>query len=168
MQARENTMTDMMQRRLQHLVYPKDSGYQNEAGGLMECLRELKIESSKGISTMYDYSDANHISNWAVREYHNQYYRPDNLVIVITGKLDQVHLMSTLEQIDKAILDRSLPFTPAVPSKRTWVPSPFIPDLEKNTIETICFPGEAETLGEIAVTWLGPQWNVRVGKENKQ
>ena len=47
MQARENSMTDRMQRRLQQLVYPKESGYQNEAGGLMENLRTLKIESSK-------------------------------------------------------------------------------------------------------------------------
>lgn len=47
MQARENSMTDIMQRRLQHLMYPKESGYQNEAGGLMENLRTLKIESSK-------------------------------------------------------------------------------------------------------------------------
>lgn len=46
MQARENTINDRMQRKLQHLIYPKESGYQNEAGGLMENLRTLKIESS--------------------------------------------------------------------------------------------------------------------------
>lgn len=49
MQDRENSMNDIMQRKLQHLVYPKDSGYQNEAGGLVENLRTLKIESSKKI-----------------------------------------------------------------------------------------------------------------------
>lgn len=47
MQAKENSMIDTMQRRLQHLIYPKESGYQHEAGGLMENLRTLKIESSK-------------------------------------------------------------------------------------------------------------------------
>lgn len=47
MQAKENSMIDRMQRRLQHLIYPEDSGYQHEAGGLMENLRTLKIESSK-------------------------------------------------------------------------------------------------------------------------
>lgn len=46
MQARENSMNDRMQRRLQHLIYPQESGYQHEAGGLMENLRTLKIESS--------------------------------------------------------------------------------------------------------------------------
>lgn len=46
MQARENSMNERMQRRLQHLIYPKESGYQNESGGLMENLRTLKIESS--------------------------------------------------------------------------------------------------------------------------
>lgn len=46
MQARENSMNDRMQRRLQHIIYPPESGYQNEAGGLMENLRTLKIESS--------------------------------------------------------------------------------------------------------------------------
>lgn len=46
MQARENSMNDRMLRRLQHIIYPPESGYQNEAGGLMENLRTLKIESS--------------------------------------------------------------------------------------------------------------------------
>ncbi|GAA5808872.1 hypothetical protein MFLAVUS_002271 [Mucor flavus] len=136
--ARENSINDRMQRKLQHLIYPKESGYQNEAGGLMENLRSLKIES--------------------IRQYHNQFYKPDNLVIVITGKLDQVHLLSTLEQIDKAILDRhhfSLPCA----IKKPWMPTPHIPDLQSNHTETIYFPGEENSMGEVSVTWLGPEWN---------
>ncbi|KAG2212301.1 hypothetical protein INT47_001660 [Mucor saturninus] len=136
--ARENSMNDRMQRRLQHLIYPKESGYQNESGGLMENLRTLKIES--------------------IRQYHNQFYKPDNLVIVITGKLDQVHLLSTLEQIDKAILDRHN-YTLPCPIKQPWMPAPHIPDLQNDHIETIYFPGEENSMGEITVTWLGPKWN---------
>ncbi|KAG2207105.1 hypothetical protein INT46_004081 [Mucor plumbeus] len=123
MQARENSMTDIMQRRLQHLMYPKESGYQNEAGGLMKNLRTLKIES----------------------------------IIVITGKLDQVHLLSTLEQIDKSILDKNQFTTKSI---KPWIPAPIIPDLKNNHIETIYFPGqELEDMSEITVTWLGPNWN---------
>ncbi|EPB86108.1 hypothetical protein HMPREF1544_07096 [Mucor circinelloides 1006PhL] len=137
MQARENSMTDIMQRRLQHLMYPKESGYQNEAGGLMENLRTLKIES--------------------IRDYHRQFYTPDNLVIVITGKLDQVHLLSTLEQIDKSILDKNHNMTRNI---KPWIPAPMIPDLLHNHTETVYFPGhELEDMAEITVTWLGPHWN---------
>ncbi|KAI9478470.1 MAG: Metalloenzyme, LuxS/M16 peptidase-like protein [Benjaminiella poitrasii] len=146
MQARENTMTDRMQRRLQQLVYPQESGYQYEAGGLIENLRTLEIES--------------------IRQYHRQFYRPDNLLIVVTGKIDQVDFLSTLEQIDKSILERqhacihknNLTF------KKTWIPAPYIPDLEHNHVETIYFPGEEhEKMGEITVTWLGPKWNEFLG-----
>lgn len=93
-----------------------------------------------------------------VREYHSQFYSPENLVIIITGKLDQVHLLSTLEQIDKSILDRRVP---KVPKPRPWNPAPEIPNLKHNTVETVLFPGESESLGEVTVTWLGPRWNVR-------
>jgi Zn-dependent M16 (insulinase) family peptidase len=80
------------------------------------------------------------------------------LVIVITGKLDQVHLLSTLEQIDKSILER----LPSIPKsvEKPWIPAPHIPDIQHNHIETIYFPGEEqENMGEITVTWLGPKWN---------
>lgn len=139
MQARENSMNDRMQRRLQHLIYPQESGYQHEAGGLMENLRTLKIES--------------------IRQYHSQFYTPDNLVIVITGKLDQVHLLSTLEQIDKSILERHNFSIPAS-IKRPWIPTPPIPDLPNDHTETIYFPaGEENSMGEVTVNWLGPRWN---------
>ncbi|ORE01778.1 hypothetical protein BCV72DRAFT_235791 [Rhizopus microsporus var. microsporus] len=136
LQARENSIYDIMQRRLQSIIYPKQSGYPFEAGGLVGCIRKLKIES--------------------IREYHSQFYSPENLVIIITGKLDQVHLSSTLEQIDKSILDRRVP---KVPKLRPWNPAPKIPNLKHNTIETVLFPGEPESLGEVTVTWLGPRWN---------
>lgn len=79
-------------------------------------------------------------------------------MIVITGKLDQVHLLSTLEQIDKAILDRHH-FSLPCPIKQPWMPAPYIPDLQTDHIETIYFPGEENSMGEITVTWLGPKWN---------
>lgn len=79
-------------------------------------------------------------------------------MIVITGKLDQVHLLSTLEQIDKAILDRHN-FSLPCPIKQPWMPAPHIPDLQNDHIETIYFPGEENSMGEITVTWLGPKWN---------
>ncbi|CAO3700145.1 unnamed protein product [Rhizopus microsporus] len=125
-----------MQRRLQSMIYPKQSGYPFEAGGLVSNIRKLKIES--------------------IREYHSQFYDPENFVIIITGKLDQVHLLSTLEQIDNSILDRHVP---KVPKPRPWNPAPEIPNLKHNTVETVLFPGEPESLGEVTVTWLGPRWN---------
>jgi Zn-dependent M16 (insulinase) family peptidase len=75
--------------------------------------------------------------------------------------LDQVHLLSTLEQIDKSILERQqVSSIPKSVKQRPWIPAPHIPDLEHDHIETIYFPGqEQENMGEITVTWLGPKWN---------
>lgn len=81
-------------------------------------------------------------------------------MIVITGKLDQVHLLSTLEQIDQAILSRQHVSSIPKSIKKPWIPAPHIPDLQENHTETIYFPGEEqESMGEITVTWLGPKWN---------
>lgn len=78
-------------------------------------------------------------------------------MIVITGKLDQVHLLSTLEQIDKSILDKNHNMTRNI---KPWIPAPMIPDLLHNHTETVYFPGhELEDMAEITVTWLGPHWN---------
>ncbi|KAI8366274.1 Metalloenzyme, LuxS/M16 peptidase-like protein [Choanephora cucurbitarum] len=144
MQARENSSNDIMQRKLQQLIYPKESGYQHEAGGLLENLRNLKIES--------------------IREYHQQFYKPDNLTILIVGKLDSVHLLSALEHIDKSILDRQHYDHGNQQSvknhSKPWIPAPHIPDIIHNQIETVYFPEESSNnLGNITVTWLGPSWN---------
>lgn len=67
-----------------------------------------------------------------------------------------------MEQIDKAILDRqhfSLPNKLSI-IKKPWIPTPHIPDLQHDHIETVYFPaGEENSLGEVTVTWLGPKWN---------
>ncbi|KAI8993250.1 Metalloenzyme, LuxS/M16 peptidase-like protein [Pilobolus umbonatus] len=130
MQSRENSMVDIMQRKLQHMIYPPETGYQHEAGGLIDCIRSLKIES--------------------IRDYHSEYYRPDNLIIVITGKMDQAQLLSTLRQIDKSILSRthhSQLMTASI--QKPWMPLPVIPNMESSSIETVYFPSESSSLCEI-------------------
>ncbi|KAI8067714.1 Metalloenzyme, LuxS/M16 peptidase-like protein [Gilbertella persicaria] len=139
MQARENSMNDIMQRALQQLVYPQESGYPFEAGGLMKNLRAVKIDT--------------------IRDYHRQFYTPDNLRIIITGKLDRVGLLSTLEQIDIAIMDRQRHLQCLKASTNPWIPAPLIPDLAYSQTETVYFPESSSTMGNITVTWLGPRWN---------
>lgn len=65
-----------------------------------------------------------------------------------------------MEQIDKAILERHQ-YTLPSPIKKPWMPTPDIPDLQNDHIETIYFPADEESssMGEITVTWLGPKWN---------
>ncbi|CAO3593296.1 unnamed protein product [Absidia cylindrospora] len=145
-------MFDRMQSRMRHLLYPDETcAYRNEPGGKMDSIRQLDIHS--------------------VRSYHQTYYRPDNLCIVIAGKLDRSQLFSTLKTIDQNIIiqdqHRQLEQQFHHPhvlkqqeQKRPWSSCLLsVPDLAKNVTETVLFPDLDETIGAISISWLGPLGN---------
>ncbi|CAG8536114.1 8053_t:CDS:10 [Ambispora leptoticha] len=121
--------------RLQRLMYPPGIGYRNETGGLMECLRKLDINK--------------------IRQYHRDYYRPDNLSLVIVGKVMQENLLRALQSLDERIASKG----PLPPIKRPWVESPAVPPLEKSVVQVVEFPDEGESMGEILIGWQGPKIN---------
>ncbi|CAG8533643.1 14353_t:CDS:2 [Acaulospora colombiana] len=107
--------------RYQRLMYPEGCGYRSETGGLMEALRKLNVET--------------------IRKYHADYYRPDNLCLIITGKLDLDALLKVLEPLDERIAAKgALP-----PHPRPFVDSLPVPPLEKSIQEVVEFPDEDET-----------------------
>lgn len=113
-----------------------------------------------------------------VRSYHQTYYRPDNLCIVIAGKIDRSQLFSTLNTIDQNIINHNqqTSLSSGIPiqldvyqqqQQRPWSSClSSIPDLVQNVTETVLFPDLDETIGAISISWLGPLGNV--GGTSKQ
>ncbi|CAG8543440.1 8472_t:CDS:10 [Ambispora gerdemannii] len=119
----------------QRIMYPPGIGYRSETGGLMECIRKLNVDK--------------------IRQYHRDYYRPDNLCLIITGKVPHENLLQVLQPLDERIASKgALP-----PAKRPWVESPAIPPLEKSVEQVIEFPDEDESMGQILIGWQGPKIN---------
>ncbi|KAG0246126.1 hypothetical protein BGX31_004315 [Mortierella sp. GBA43] len=132
MQGRENNASSIMEQRRQRTMYPENIGYRYDTGGLMSCLRSLTAEK--------------------IRQYHRDYYRPDNLCLIISGQVDHNKLLEALGPVEERIISKG----PLPPMKRPWVDSPQAPLLSETTKTTVTFPSEDEDMGEVAIHWFGP------------
>ncbi|ORX60422.1 hypothetical protein DM01DRAFT_1316969 [Hesseltinella vesiculosa] len=139
MKSRQNGLQERLVNRTKELLFPSDCHYRHVVGGKSECIRHITLEK--------------------VRNYHAQFYRPDNLCIIISGKVDPAQLMQTLDTIDRHIDSHG----PKQPSPRPWSSVKTIPDLPATQSETVYFPDTDESVGDINITWLGPAWNDTVG-----
>jgi Zn-dependent M16 (insulinase) family peptidase len=87
-----------------------------------------------------------------VRNYHKSYYRPDNLCLIITGKVDKDELLKVLEPVEQSIISKG-----ALPEmQRPWVSTGDFPNLKENLEETVLFADEDESMGTIYNSWNGP------------
>ncbi|KAH7931086.1 hypothetical protein BV22DRAFT_1027850 [Leucogyrophana mollusca] len=142
MQGRQNTSGDLMALRSQRILYPPGSAYRSETGGLMEALRVLSVEQ--------------------IREYHAAYYVPQNLSLIVTGKLSngtESLLSVAQEQIEPNIIAHG---QNAGPRPKGWK-RPFVEtaSAEQGSIkeivkETVEFPEKDESMGELVITYMGP------------
>jgi hypothetical protein len=66
-QGRENTSSSLLWDATIRSLYPGESGFHSETGGKMANLRALSYET--------------------VRKYHADFYRPDNLCVIVAGQL---------------------------------------------------------------------------------
>ena len=82
----EHSSANIMYFALAARLYP-ESGYRSETGGYLENLRtSTSIEK--------------------VRRYHQQFYRPENLVLTITGRIDEQELFDTLRKTEETAKNR--------------------------------------------------------------
>ncbi|KAJ6503445.1 Metalloenzyme, LuxS/M16 peptidase-like protein [Mycena vitilis] len=145
MQGRENTSGDLMALRLQRLLDPPGSAYRSETGGLMEALRVLTVEQ--------------------IREYHSTYYVPHNLSLIVTGKLSsgtQTLLSVVQEQVEPSLIAHGQNLGPRPPGwKRPFMEtaSAIRPPIQETIKDTIEFPEEDESVGELIISSLGPAPN---------
>ncbi|KAH6673051.1 Metalloenzyme, LuxS/M16 peptidase-like protein [Halenospora varia] len=137
MQGVQNTGGEIMDIRARRLLYPENVGFRYETGGLMENLRVLTPER--------------------IRAFHKEMYQPKNLCLVLVGEVDQEDLLQILDDFEDTILD-DIP-SPGAPFKRPWVDSAQPPALKESVVETITFPEEDESTGEISIGMFGPDCN---------
>ena len=137
MQGVQHTQAELMELRSKRLLYPEGVGFRYETGGMMEQLRILNADR--------------------IRQFHRDMYQPKNLCLIIVGDVDHTHLLSTLDTFEESIMD-DIP-KPDSPFKRPWVDSPQPPSLKNSVVETVEFPEEDESVGEISIKYFGPSCN---------
>jgi Zn-dependent M16 (insulinase) family peptidase len=135
MQGRENLQGDLMDLQLRRLLYPEGDGFRMETGGLMKALRVLTADR--------------------IRQFHKDMYQPKNLRLVLIGEVDHSNLLDILEKFEDEIVDKVPSFD--APFKRPWIESKRTPPLSKTTVDTVEFPEEDESSGEIQIAFLGPE-----------
>ncbi|KAL8812711.1 MAG: hypothetical protein Q9200_000821 [Gallowayella weberi] len=134
MQGVQNTQSELMDLRAKRLMYPESVGFRYETGGMMEQLRVLTADR--------------------IRNFHRDMYQPKNLCLVIVGDVNHGDLLSILDGFETHIL-KDIP-RPDAPFKRPWVESAIAPALMESIIETVEFPEEDESSGEITISFFGP------------
>ncbi|KAI2621774.1 Metalloenzyme, LuxS/M16 peptidase-like protein [Hypoxylon sp. NC1633] len=134
MQGVQYTSTELMDIRARRLLYPENVGFRYETGGMMEALRILTPEK--------------------IRSFHRAMYQPRNMCVIITGEVDHDHLLTIMDQFEESVKDDLPPLD--APFKRPWIESPQPPPLNGTTVETVEFPEEDESTGEIVVGFFGP------------
>ncbi|XP_001603808.1 uncharacterized protein C05D11.1 [Nasonia vitripennis] len=131
MQGKENVGEYLVHNELKRAIYPGKCGYKSNTGGELKNLRE---------ST----------NNEKVRKYHEEFYRPENLCIIITGQVKHADVFKALQPIEEKILakgDRG-PFT------RPWQGK--VPPFPKNVDMDIYYPCNDEDNGLVYIGWRGP------------
>lgn len=132
MQGRENTGESRGNLEMLRAIYPNCS-YSSETGGIMHNLRT---------ST----------TNTKVRDYHKQFYRPENLHVIITGPVDAEAVFKALETTEEAILSHG----PLPEYKPRFWQKPIEP-LEKSINKKIAYPSDEEDCGLVYVAFRGPR-----------
>lgn len=120
---------------LQKALYPEQSGYSSETGGLVENLRKL--------------------TNETIRKFHETSYRPSNLCVVVTGTIEESEFLEILEEFDSELPDlEQVSYRPFVDSKYPIAP------LSQEIVREIEFPDKDESRGELLVSWVGPKFEL--------
>ena len=141
MQGVQNTGPELMELRARRLLYPEGNGFRSETGGMMEQVRVLTADR--------------------IREYHKEMYQPKNLCLVLTGEVNHEELLRILDQFEDTIID-DVPALDA-PFTRPWLESAPTPPLEKTIVETVDFPEEDESMGEVLLGFFGPKSDDHIG-----
>ncbi|KAF5298438.1 hypothetical protein FQR65_LT01217 [Abscondita terminalis] len=130
-QGTENSAESRVHMELQRKLYPGRCGYSSNTGGRMKNLRE---------ST----------TNEKVRKYHKEFYRPENLVLIITGQIKPEDVFRALEPIENKIIEKGERGAYIRPWQNPC------PPVEKSEDVVIKYPSDDETNGLVCVAWRGP------------
>jgi Zn-dependent M16 (insulinase) family peptidase len=137
MQGVQNTQEELMELQARRLLYPDGDGFRYETGGMMEQLRVLSPKR--------------------IRQFHKDMYQPKNLCLVLMGEVDHQDLLNILDNFETGILQ----FVPKIdsPFQRPWTDSKRTPLLTNTVVDTVEFPEDDESVGEIIIGFFGPDCN---------
>lgn len=133
MQGCENTGETLIHNAMLKAMYPGHCGYKSVTGGLLKNLRE---------ST----------TNEKVRNYHKSYYRTENLVLIITGRVEASQVFQALKPVEDTIVAKSKKTQNTF--SRPWQ-NP-VPPLMESIDQLIAYPCEEEEKGMVWLAWRGP------------
>ncbi|XP_073987977.1 uncharacterized protein C05D11.1-like [Rhodnius prolixus] len=131
MQGTENHGEVRVTSELNKIMYPGHCGYKSRTGGVMKNLRE---------ST----------NNEKVRAYHKQYYRPENLCVIVVGHVKPDQVLKALLPVEETIISKG----PRDEFVRPWQ-TPVPPLLQSADID-VPYPSDEEDNGMVYVGWRGP------------
>lgn len=132
MQARENTSADKTYAELSRAIYPPESGYHYQTGGILKNLRES-------------------CSNAKVQAYHKKFYNPKNASLIVCGMVDPNTLFKSLEPvIDKLVKKGAVPAT----WEKPWLED--IPEIKEPVEKIIHFPSDEEDEALVVIGFRGP------------
>ena len=131
MQGKENIGEYLVYIELFRAMFPGQCGYKSITGGALKNLRE---------ST----------TNEKVRQYHKEFYRPENLTLVIAGQIKHADVFKALQSLEKKIMSKGSRGL----FKRPWQ-SP-VPRLTKTVDLDVYYPCDDEDNGIVDVAWQGP------------
>ncbi|XP_077994627.1 uncharacterized protein C05D11.1-like [Glandiceps talaboti] len=132
MQARENSGESRCHLEMLRAMYPGHCGYKSETGGIMLNLRTTT-------------------TNEKVIQYHKDFYRPDNLCLIITGQVKAEDIFTALQPFEEKIISKGgLP-----PYTRPWQNS--VPSLDGAVDKVVPYACDDEINGMVYMAWRGPQ-----------
>ena len=121
MQAIENESRSVAYLAMRKQLYPGGTcGFSMETGGIMSQIRTLTVEQ--------------------VRQYHKEYYRPDNTFVIVAGKVGAGEVLSSVDKLQPKMSDPSRHPPPAS------LPKPFtvhqVPPLMQSADQLVEFPAD--------------------------
>jgi len=125
--------TSYFMRALKERLYPGNSGYYAHVGGALENLRN---------STTIE----------KVRQYHKEFYRTENLLLTITGSINETQLFETVRSIEEKVLKKQsldLNYSFERPWQKPLQPTGF----ELDFSFTHEFPSDDESKGNVRIGW---------------
>ncbi|CAH0603275.1 unnamed protein product [Chrysodeixis includens] len=134
MQGRENTSFSRCELQLLRAMYP-NSGYSAETGGIMKNLRT---------ST----------TNTKVKAFHKQFYRAENLTIILTGQIEAEDVFKALAVVEDDIMVKKGMCTACEePFEKPWQTIPPTPEYGEYKVQ---WPADTEDCGQVMFGWRGP------------
>ncbi|CAL8125775.1 unnamed protein product [Orchesella dallaii] len=130
-QAIENTSSDKSNTELTRTIYPPESGYHYQTGGVLKNLRET-------------------CNNVKVKDFHAKFYNPRNTCIIVCGMVEPTKLFRSLDPVIKKLVQRGTIDSWTKP----WLED--VPEIPAPVVKSIKFPSDDEDEALVTIGFRGP------------